>query len=418
MEHESIYAIIVAAGKGTRMGTDIPKQLMPYEGSTVLGTAALKFASVDVIDKVIIVSPSDGSLDGIYEKIAQDVAERAGTGSGVPVIVRGGKERSDSVKAGLSECLRLTEEAGTDPGRTIVLIHDAARPGITKEIINANIDAMGKCRAAVTAVPSVDSIRMIAEKSQKHSEKMPCNSSFSLKHSITYPIMNSNVVERDRVYMVQTPQTFMLSDIIKAYETADEGGYKGTDDASVAEFAGINVAIVQGSVSNNKITYQEDIPMTTRVGTGYDVHRLVPGRDLILCGTPVPYEKGLLGHSDADVATHALMDALLGAAGMGDIGRHFPDSDDKYKGADSLKLLAEVKNMLGDVTINNVDITIIAQAPKLSPYNKQMQDNISRILGIPCSSVNIKATTEEGLGFTGRGKGIAAIATCAIEGRF
>ena len=158
--------------------------------------------------------------------------------------------------------------------------------------------------------------------------------------------------------------------------------------------------------------------MTTRVGTGYDVHRLVPGRDLILCGTPVPYEKGLLGHSDADVATHALMDALLGAAGLGDIGRHFPDSDDRYKGADSLKLLAEVKEMLGDVTVNNVDITIIAQAPKLAPYNKQMQTNISKTLGIPESAVNIKATTEEGLGFTGRGEGIAAIATCAIEGRF
>lgn len=157
---------------------------------------------------------------------------------------------------------------------------------------------------------------------------------------------------------------------------------------------------------------------------GYDVHRLVPGRPLILCGTPVPYDKGLLGHSDADVVTHALMDALLGAAGLGDIGRHFPDSDDKYKGADSLVLLAEVKKMLGDavidgdLVINNVDITIIAQAPRLSPYNKQMTNNISRVLGIPESAVNIKATTEEGLGFTGSGEGIAAIATCSIEGRF
>lgn len=161
--------------------------------------------------------------------------------------------------------------------------------------------------------------------------------------------------------------------------------------------------------------------MTTRVGTGYDVHKLVPGRDLILCGTPVPYELGLLGHSDADVAAHALMDALLGAAGLGDIGRHFPDSDDKYKGADSMKLMAEVRSMLeaaGMTSINNVDVTIIAQAPRLAPYNKQMTENVSKILGIPESAVNIKATTEEGLGFTGRGEGIAAIATCAIEGRF
>ena len=161
--------------------------------------------------------------------------------------------------------------------------------------------------------------------------------------------------------------------------------------------------------------------MTTRVGTGYDVHRLVPGRALILCGTPVPYDRGLLGHSDADVATHALMDALLGAAGLGDIGRHFPDSDDTYKDADSLVLLGEVRRMLEDAgmtSINNVDVTIIAQAPRLAAYNDQMKNNIARILGIPETAVNIKATTEEGLGFTGRGEGIAAIATCAIEGRF
>ena len=164
--------------------------------------------------------------------------------------------------------------------------------------------------------------------------------------------------------------------------------------------------------------------MSVRVGNGYDVHKLVPERALILCGTPVPYEKGLLGHSDADVAAHALMDALLGAAGLGDIGRHFPDNDEKYRGADSMKLLAEVRDMLsaasadGEVKINNVDVTIIAQAPRLSPYNQQMKNNIATTLGIPESRVNIKATTEEGLGFTGRGEGVAAIATCAIEGRF
>lgn len=164
--------------------------------------------------------------------------------------------------------------------------------------------------------------------------------------------------------------------------------------------------------------------MSVRVGNGYDVHKLVPERALILCGTPVPYEKGLLGHSDADVAAHALMDALLGAAGLGDIGRHFPDSDEKYRGADSMKLLAEVRDMLaeasedGRVDINNVDITIIAQAPRLSTYIEQMKTNTADVLGIPLTRVNIKATTEEGLGFTGRGEGIAAMATCTIEGRF
>ena len=168
---------------------------------------------------------------------------------------------------------------------------------------------------------------------------------------------------------------------------------------------------------------QREISMSTRVGTGYDVHKLVPERALILCGTPVPYEKGLLGHSDADVAVHALMDALLGAAGLGDIGRHFPDSDEKYRGADSMKLLSEVMEMIrraagGEVTVNNADVTIIAQAPKLAPYIEQMTDNLAETLGIPRSRVNVKATTEEGLGFTGRREGIAAIASCAIEGRF
>ena len=162
--------------------------------------------------------------------------------------------------------------------------------------------------------------------------------------------------------------------------------------------------------------------MTTRVGSGYDVHKLVPERALILCGTPVPYEKGLLGHSDADVAAHAIMDALLGAAVLGDIGRHFPDSDEKYRGADSMLLMAEVRDMIRgagkDVTINNVDVTIIAQAPRLAPYNNQMRNNVAETLGIPLSRVNVKATTEEGLGFTGRGEGIAAFASCAIEGRF
>ena len=158
--------------------------------------------------------------------------------------------------------------------------------------------------------------------------------------------------------------------------------------------------------------------MRTRVCNGYDAHKRVPERDLILCGTPIPSKLGLDGHSDADVAAHALMDALLGAAGLGDIGRHFPDTDEKYKGADSMKLLAEVKGMLGKVRIVNVDVVIIAQAPKLAPYMEQMKMNIANTLGISEKAVNIKATTEEGLGFTGRGEGMAAMATAAIEGSF
>ena len=158
--------------------------------------------------------------------------------------------------------------------------------------------------------------------------------------------------------------------------------------------------------------------MSIRVGNGFDVHRLVPGRDLILCGTPVPSEVGLLGHSDADVATHAIMDAILGAAGKGDIGKHFPDTDDAYSGANSIGLLVKTLEIAGDVTVLNIDATIVAERPKLAPYIETMRQNIADAVRVPVSRVSIKATTTEGLGFTGRGEGIACIATCMIEGRF
>ena len=390
MSNYKIYAIIVSAGKGRRMGSPIPKQLLRYGNSTVLESTLETFASHPAIDEIILVSPQDGSLDDIYDEILKRICHKPYS------IVRGGKERGDSVQSALD----YLEGIGADE-ESIVMIHDSARPGVSAEIIDRNIKAMELSSAVVSCIPSVDSIRMIDGE--------------SLKKDTAYPIMESKVVERRLVYAVQTPQTFRLGAISSAYKTAKTAGYTGTDDASIADFAGMKVAIVEGSPENFKITTAKDIPMTTRVGTGYDVHRLVPERDLILCGTPVPNDKGLLGHSDADVATHALMDALLGAAGKGDIGIHFPDSDDKYKDANSLKLLAEVKSIIGDYAINNVDITIICQKPKLAPYMDSMRTNISETLGIPKTCVNVKATTTEGLGFTGEGEGISAIASCAIS---
>ena len=398
---DKIYAITVASGKGSRMGIDMPKQLLPYGGSTVLETSMEKFLCFEGVDALILTSPSDGSLDELYGEIAERLsAKRAKKVR----VVRGGKERGDSVQAGLSEALALATEEGADAEKTLVLIHDAARPGVSEDIISECIEAMRRCRAVTVAMPSVDSVRIIPD--------------FTLNQTPTYPIITSADVSRDRVFAVQTPQAFKLSDILAAYEHADRTGFVGTDDASVAENFGIEVAIVKGDAANKKITTKEDIHMATRVGTGYDVHRLVPGRDLILCGTPIPSKLGLDGHSDADAATHALMDALLGAAGMGDIGQHFPDSDDKYKGANSMELLAEVKKMLGEAKVGNVDITIIAEQPKLAPYKDKMKENIATVLGIPITAVNVKATTEEGLGFTGKGEGIAAWAACTIEGSF
>ena len=394
------------------MGIDVPKQLFPFGGSTVLGTAIKAFTSLDYIDKVYVVSPEDGSLDETYEEITAECERVTGREPGSIVVVRGGATRADSVREGIKAASSDAKEAGIDEDDAIVLIHDAARPGISEEIIRRNVDTMKRCRAVCTALPSSDSTRMI------NIEKPEYVTELALKESITYPIMNTNVVRRELIYRTQTPQTFRLSDIVKAHERAVRDGYSATDDAMVAEYAGISVALVEGSTANYKITTREDIQMTCKTGIGYDVHRLVPGRPLILCGTPIPSNLGLDGHSDADVAVHALMDALLGAAGLGDIGKHFPDTDEKYKGADSMKLLAEVKGMLGNVRIVNVDVVIIAQAPKLSPYMEQMKHNLSNTLGIPESAVNVKATTEEGLGFTGRGEGMAAMATAAIEGSF
>ena len=405
--YKTIYAIIAAAGSGTRMGIDVPKQLLPYGGSTVLETSVRAFAERSDTDCVVIVSPGDGSLDDIYNELAARIENetREGKETGCRIlVVRGGAERSESVQRGLEKAARYAAERGIRADEVLVMIHDAARPGIGQDIIDSCIAAMKSCTAVTAAVPSTDSVRMISDS--------------ALKEAPAYPIITNTYVDRRLVYMVQTPQCFRLSELICAYGLAEAEGFSGTDDASIAEHAGIEVVIVQGSRANSKITTREDIHMAVRTGIGYDVHRLVPERPLILCGTPIPSKLGLDGHSDADVATHALMDALLGAAGLGDIGRHFPDTDDKYKGADSLKLLAEVKEMLGGAVINNVDITIIAQKPKLAPYNDQMTLNISRVLGIPVSAVNVKATTEEGLGFTGRGEGIAAFAACSIEGSF
>ena len=409
---DHIYVLIVAAGRGTRIGTETPKQLFPYGSSTVLGASVDAFASLPYIDSIIIASPQDGSLDEVYEKIARECEQRTGRSEGLVSVVRGGETRMDSVREGVRAAMQHAGENGIDADDAVILIHDAARPGVTEDIIRANIEAMRECSAVCTAIPSSDSMRMIK------CEKSEYPDGFSLKEPITYPIMNTGVVRRELVYRAQTPQTFRLSEIMDAHEKAERDGYPATDDAMVAEHAGLSVALVEGSSANFKITTREDIHMSARTGIGYDVHRLVPGRPLILCGTPIPGKLGLDGHSDADVAIHALMDALLGAAGLGDIGRHFPDTDDRYKGADSMKLLAKVRDMLGEATVNNVDVTIIAQAPKLAPYIEQMRKNISEVLGIPVWSVNVKATTEEGLGFTGRGEGIAAMAAVSIEGSF
>ena len=288
-------------------------------------------------------------------------------------------------------------------------IHDGARPLVTADVIARTLESAQKFGSGVAAVALKDTVKRVDE--------------------------DSVVVDtppRDKLRAVQTPQTFEAGLIRKAH-AAYALGERATDDAALAERMGVAVHLTEGDVENIKLTTPEDMllarqvilkregqkeekPMM-RIGHGYDVHRLVENRKLILCGVEIPYTLGLLGHSDADVALHALMDALLGAAALGDIGRHFPDTDPAYKGADSGKLLDHVVALLEEkgYTVGNVDVTIICQRPKLKDYIEQMRENVARHLKVDIDCVNIKATTTEKLGFEGEGLGISSHAVACIE---
>ena len=370
-----VTAVVTAAGSGRRMGTPLPKQFLKIGGKTVLEKAVEPFEASEHVDEIIVVGSSEflelcTGLCRQFSKFSRAVA--------------GGKERQDSGR----HALNLVEDGS-------VLIHDGARPYVDMETIMRVLEAAAGTGAAVAAVPVKDSVRQTRGGDNTD--------------SITLP--------RDRLYSVQTPQGFDVALIREAYAAAEGEGFLGTDDGGLAERAGHPVTIVEGSYRNIKITTQEDLPMETRIGTGFDVHRLTEGRKLILCGTEIPFEKGLLGHSDADVAVHALMDAMLGAAAMGDIGRHFPDTDDAYKGISSMILLQKVRELIEQegFRLGNADITIMAQRPKLSPYIEKMRTNIAAVLGMDAGSINVKATTTEKLGFVGRQEGIAAEAVCTIN---
>lgn len=370
-----VTAVVTAAGSGRRMGTPLPKQFLKIGGKTVLEKAVEPFEASEHVDEIIVVGSSEflelcTGLCRQFSKFSRAVA--------------GGKERQDSVR----NALNLVEDG-------YVLIHDGARPYVDMETIMRVLEAAAGTGAAVAAVPVKDTVRQIRGGDNTD--------------SITLP--------RDRLYSVQTPQGFDVALIREAYAAAEGEGFLGTDDGGLAERAGHPVTIVEGSYRNIKITTQEDLPMETRIGTGFDVHRLTEGRKLVLCGIEIPFEKGLLGHSDADVAVHALMDAMLGAAAMGDIGRHFPDTDDAYKGISSMILLQKVRELIEQegFRLGNADITIMAQRPKLSPYIEKMRTNIAAVLGMDVGSINVKATTTEKLGFVGRQEGIAAEAVCTIN---
>lgn len=380
------YAIILAGGSGSRMGVERNKVLLDLAGAPVIVRSVQAFAGV--VEGMILVSREEDIPD---MQAAMDAAR-------LPVtIVPGGDTRQASVWNGL---------CALPPDCTHVLIHDGARCLVDEATIRRCMSAVEEHGTGVAAVPAIDTIKQVDA----------CE-------------VVAATPDRGRLRAVQTPQGFTVELIRKAHETAQCDDFLGTDDASLVERLGIPVRLTLGDRRNIKLTTPEDMIMAEaflgsgfpalRVGQGYDVHRLVEGRALILCGVNIPHRLGLLGHSDADVAIHALMDAMLGAMALGDIGKHFPDTDERYHGISSMKLLEHVVALLAarHARVTNCDVTIVAQKPKLLPYIHHMQENVAKALNLPTDRVNIKATTTERLSFEGQEEGISAQAVCMVEQR-
>lgn len=378
------YAIVLAGGSGSRMGAQRNKVLLKLAGKPVIVRAVDAFTNL--VDGVILISREEDIPD----------MRAAMAAANLPVtIVAGGDSRQASVWNGLCA---LPESC------THVLIHDGARCLVDEGTIRRCMASVENHGTGVAAIPAIDTIKQV-----------------DADEIVTA------TPDRSQLRAVQTPQGFTVELIRRAHMSAQQAGFLGTDDASLVERLGHPVRLTEGNRRNIKLTTPEDLIMAEsflgrsfpalRVGQGYDVHRLVEGRDLILCGVNVPHTLGLLGHSDADVAVHALMDAMLGAMALGDIGKHFPDTDERYRGISSMKLLEHVVALLKErhARVTNCDVTIVAQKPKLLPHIPQMQANIASALELPLDRVNIKATTTERLAFEGREEGISAQAICMVE---
>ncbi len=392
MENDTLRteAIVLAAGSGSRMGAGENKVFLPLGGVPALVRSVKAFANLCGA-LVLVVRPEE-------EQRARMLLDAYGLLPAVTAFACGGERRQDSVRSGLAA---LSQE------EAVVLVHDAARPLLTEEVITRVIASVREYGTGVAAVRVKDTIKRV-------------NSGETV----------AETPDRETLRAVQTPQGFLKSILIKAHQRAEREGITATDDAALAEAMGVSVRLTEGSYDNMKITTPEDLAAAEavlksreggadgvpRVGQGYDVHQLVPGRKLILCGVEVPHETGLLGHSDADVALHALTDALLGALALGDIGKHFPDSDPKYKGISSLLLLKHAYRLIRErgYAAGNVDVTIVAQRPKLAPYIAAMRGNVAEALALSLDRVSVKATTTERLGFEGEERGISAQAICLL----
>jgi 2-C-methyl-D-erythritol 4-phosphate cytidylyltransferase/2-C-methyl-D-erythritol 2,4-cyclodiphosphate synthase len=380
-----VTAIIAAGGTGSRLGADMPKQFLDLGGRPILEHSVRALADHPRVSELIVALPLE-SADPPPSWLAACAKVR---------VVAGGTRRQDSV-ANAFDTITRSE---------VVLIHDAARPFVSAELISRSIDAALAHGAAIAATPVTDTVKVV-------------------QPGENGPVIHGTIA-RESVYLAQTPQAFKRHVLAEAIALG-RSGVHATDEAALAEQAGHAVHVVEGDPRNIKITTAADLkgardrmePATTmsRAGTGYDLHRLVEGRRLIIGGVDIPFEKGALGHSDADVACHAATDAVLGAACLGDIGRHFPDSDPRWKGASSIELLRQAAALVRGAghAIVNVDVVVVLERPKIAPHVNAIREGLAGALGIPVECVSVKGKTNEGVDAVGRGEAIAAYAVALI----
>ena len=388
-----VHVLIVAGGRGLRLGAPMPKQYADLAGKPLLARTVLAFLDLPRLGRLQLVIGA-----GQDEACATALSSLPGdSASALMAPVPGGAERQDSVRAGLDALKPHVAEGD------IILVHDAARPFIPNAMVNRVVAALdGGAVAVVPSLPVVDSLKRLGDDGR---------------------VLDS--VPRDGLARVQTPQGFRFGALYKAHQAAI--GQAFSDDAGVMQAAGHAVTTVPGAEEAFKVTDEADLARARamaeartwpdiRTGTGFDVHRLGPGDGVTLCGVFIPWDRQLIGHSDADVGWHALTDALLGAVAAGDIGSHFPPSEARWKGANSAIFLAEAARIarLGGGRIVNVDVTLICERPKVGPHREVMRQRTADILGLEIDRVSIKATTTEQLGFTGRGEGIAAQAIASV----
>jgi 2-C-methyl-D-erythritol 4-phosphate cytidylyltransferase/2-C-methyl-D-erythritol 2,4-cyclodiphosphate synthase len=384
----SVAVILPAAGSGVRLGAGIPKAFVRVGGRPLICYALDTFLSFDEVRQVLIPVPPKILEDkNLRNEIQSDKRIR---------LIEGGSERLYSINNAL--------EYVTDVD--LIAVHDAVRPFVSVSDIRNVFEAAYRSGAAILGIPSANTLKQIDDNK-----------------------MIGGTLDRNRVWQALTPQVFKTELLKKAYKTAIEEKRFGTDDASLAEAVGERVELVEGDPGNIKLTYPADLALAElqinknstmyRTGTGYDVHQLVEGRKLILGGVEIPFEKGLDGHSDADVLIHAIIDALTGALALGDIGSHFPDDDQRFKDIDSRVLLRRVRELVNEnnYEIANIDSTVVAQRPKLSPHIMQMRENIASDLNTDIGKVSVKATTSEKIGFVGREEGMSAMAVVLLKSK-